>query len=152
MTDDLEGSLSDGTWFLDGSAGTTGSARDRTRDFLAAAPEPVPERACQNALLVVSELVGNAVRHAPGPCTLALDLTRRALTIGKRDVAMRTCSYDGAWPEGDADTSPRRRGGSEQSRNPCPAFRRSRPSAQEPRCIPTSLSPCNRRRPRRPVT
>ncbi len=87
MTDDLEGSLSDGTWFLDGSAGTTGSARDRTRDFLAAAPEPVPERACQNALLVVSELVGNAVRHAPGPCTLALDLTRRALTIAVTDTS-----------------------------------------------------------------
>lgn len=42
-----------------------------------------------DALLVVSELVTNAVRHAPGPCTLALDLRDGLLQIAVSDVSAR---------------------------------------------------------------
>ncbi|EYT82375.1 MULTISPECIES: ATP-binding protein [unclassified Streptomyces] len=34
---------------------------------------PVPDRVAQDAQLVVSELITNAVRHAPGPCGLCLE-------------------------------------------------------------------------------
>ncbi|MFJ4840823.1 ATP-binding protein [Streptomyces sp. NPDC088746] len=42
-----------------------------------------------DALLVVSELVTNAVRHAPGPCTLALDLRDGVLEIAVSDTLGR---------------------------------------------------------------
>ncbi|MFG2593888.1 ATP-binding protein [Streptomyces sp. NPDC048438] len=43
-----------------------------------------------DALLVVSELVTNAVRHAPGPCTLALDLRDGLLEIAVSDTSGRS--------------------------------------------------------------
>ncbi|MEU6478605.1 ATP-binding protein [Streptomyces sp. NPDC047017] len=36
-------------------------------------PAPVPDRVVQDAQLVVSELITNVVRHAPGPCGLSLE-------------------------------------------------------------------------------
>ncbi|MFC1415485.1 ATP-binding protein [Streptacidiphilus cavernicola] len=59
-------------WFLDGSSGTVSRARDHTRAFLATTPVSPSAETRDDALLVVSELVANAVRHAPGPCTLEL--------------------------------------------------------------------------------
>ncbi|MEU1091029.1 ATP-binding protein [Streptomyces sp. NPDC005892] len=43
-----------------------------------------------DALLVVSELVTNAVRHAPGPCSLALDLDEGLLKIAVSDTSKRS--------------------------------------------------------------
>ena len=42
-----------------------------------------------DALLVVSELVTNTVRHAPGSCTLALDLHNGLLQIAVSDTSKR---------------------------------------------------------------
>ncbi|MEV3933339.1 MULTISPECIES: ATP-binding protein [unclassified Streptomyces] len=45
------------------------------------------EERCDDFLLIVSELVTNAVRHAPGPSTLTLTTTAGAL-----DIAVTDCS------------------------------------------------------------
>lgn len=42
---------------------------------------PITERAAQDALLVVSELVTNAGRHAPGPCLLELEGDDTGITV-----------------------------------------------------------------------
>ncbi|MFF2773825.1 ATP-binding protein [Streptomyces sp. NPDC058052] len=69
--------------------GAIASARAFTADFLAAAPsvrrEPVADERVELAQLVVSELVTNAVRHAPGPCRLLLELCRDTLEISVFD-------------------------------------------------------------------
>ncbi|WP_299537378.1 ATP-binding protein [uncultured Streptomyces sp.] len=43
-----------------------------------------------DALLVVSELVTNVVRYAPGPCTLALGLQNGLLEIAVSDTSGRS--------------------------------------------------------------
>ncbi|CAK7283338.1 ATP-binding protein [Streptomyces misionensis] len=51
-------------------------------------PAPAP-RSVQDAQLVVSELVTNAAKHAPGPCALGLDLLpgARALRVSVTDTS-----------------------------------------------------------------
>ncbi|MFJ3582026.1 ATP-binding protein [Streptomyces sp. NPDC090127] len=65
------------------------SARDFTADFLTAAPAaggaPVSQERIDLARLVVSELVTNAVRHAPGPCRVLLELFEDAVDISVFD-------------------------------------------------------------------
>ncbi|WP_435972584.1 ATP-binding protein [Streptomyces sp. Qhu_M48] len=69
--------------------GIIAAARDFTADFLAAAPAggagPVSRDHLDLARLVVSELVTNAVRHAPGPCLVLLELYEDALDISVFD-------------------------------------------------------------------
>ncbi|MEU9860194.1 ATP-binding protein [Streptomyces sp. NPDC047971] len=69
--------------------GAIASARAFTTDFLASVRtvrgEPVPDDRADLARLVVSELVTNAVRHAPGPCRLLLDVRRNVLEISVID-------------------------------------------------------------------
>ncbi|GAB2954092.1 ATP-binding protein [Streptomyces heilongjiangensis] len=48
---------------------------------------PVPAPLARDAELVVSELVTNALRHAPGPCGLVLRLSEEALTITVWDTS-----------------------------------------------------------------
>ncbi|MGJ7417377.1 ATP-binding protein [Streptomyces cinereoruber] len=76
----------DGT---DADDGMVASARDFTADFLTASPaagrRPVARERVDLARLVVSELVTNAVRHAPGPCRLLLELFEDALEISVFD-------------------------------------------------------------------
>ncbi|QMU69316.1 ATP-binding protein [Streptacidiphilus sp. P02-A3a] len=72
-------------WPLDRGAGTLAAARGYTRDFLRAAPE-TPQTVVQDALIVVTELVSNAVRHAPGPSTLELVERAGLLTIAVTDT------------------------------------------------------------------
>ncbi|MFJ8668813.1 ATP-binding protein [Streptomyces sp. NPDC093600] len=73
----------------DADDGMIASARDFTADFLAAAPAsgrgPVSRERIDLARLVVSELVTNAVRHAPGPCRVTLELFDGALEISVFD-------------------------------------------------------------------
>jgi len=66
---------SQATFHLDGAPGSTTAARHHTEDFLARLHPPLVQVTAQDAVLAVSELVANAVRHAPGPC--ALDLLRQ---------------------------------------------------------------------------
>ncbi|MDQ0791534.1 anti-sigma regulatory factor (Ser/Thr protein kinase) [Streptomyces sp. B1I3] len=76
-----------------GGALVIGEARDFTGAFLdRAAVRGVAVAGVKrgDALLVVSELVTNAARHAPGPCTLALDLRDGLLEIAVSDTSVRS--------------------------------------------------------------
>ncbi|MFI8962746.1 ATP-binding protein [Streptomyces sp. NPDC053493] len=83
--------LSASAVFDDADQGAIASARDFTADFLAAAPAvrpgPVADHRADLARLVVSELVTNALRHAPGPCRLLLELLEDTLEISVFDGA-----------------------------------------------------------------
>ncbi|MFQ6146891.1 ATP-binding protein [Streptomyces seoulensis] len=67
-------------------AARTADARRAVHAFLALAARTahasVTSRAEQDAQLVVSELVGNALRHAPGPCGLLLELSADRARLG----------------------------------------------------------------------
>lgn len=75
----------DVTFALDGADGCIAGARHRTSEFLARARSahgvPVPARAMDLAQLVVSELVTNALKYAPGPVLLRLGIADGALEI-----------------------------------------------------------------------
>ncbi|MFJ6696531.1 ATP-binding protein [Streptomyces sp. NPDC091272] len=64
----------------DGAPGTIGEARDFAADFLLRAEAlhgvPVSSRTAGTVKLVVSELVTNAAKYAPGPCLLDLSVNR----------------------------------------------------------------------------
>jgi anti-sigma regulatory factor (Ser/Thr protein kinase) len=70
---------------LDGLHGSVGAARDFASAFFADTNETLPEPVLADVLLVVSELVTNAVRHAPGPCTLTLTRDTEQVTIAVSD-------------------------------------------------------------------
>ncbi|MFF3489667.1 ATP-binding protein [Streptomyces sp. NPDC002701] len=60
-------------------------ARDMARDFLASLQAvhglPVSERAMDTVRLVVSELVTNARKYAPGPCLMSLEAVRGMVEV-----------------------------------------------------------------------
>ncbi|MBT2440344.1 ATP-binding protein [Streptomyces sp. ISL-36] len=72
-----------------GSAeGAIAAARDFTVEFLArsaTSSRPCPPGAADAARLVVSELVTNVVKYAPGPCRLELALHADTLEIRVHD-------------------------------------------------------------------
>jgi anti-sigma regulatory factor (Ser/Thr protein kinase) len=72
---------------LDGVRASIGEARRHAEDFLRGCVPPLPPITAQNALVVVSELVTNAVRHAPGPCTLELSESGAELVIAVSDTS-----------------------------------------------------------------
>ncbi|OEJ30263.1 hypothetical protein BGK67_01820 [Streptomyces subrutilus] len=60
------------------------AARDATRAFLTRAARlraPAKDASMDNVLLVVSELVANAIRHAVGPCALHLELLEGSIDV-----------------------------------------------------------------------
>ncbi|MCX5425724.1 ATP-binding protein [Streptomyces sp. NBC_00078] len=75
---------------LDGAAGCIAGSRARATDFLTRARSayglPVSARAMDLAQLVVSELVTNALKYAPGPVLLHLRITGGALEIAVWDT------------------------------------------------------------------
>ncbi|GGT78699.1 ATP-binding protein [Streptomyces lateritius] len=75
---------------FEGGVGMIAASRDFTADFLAASPNagrgPLAEDRIDVARLVVSELVTNVVRHAPGPCRLELALHPAVLEIRVHDA------------------------------------------------------------------
>ncbi|MEV0975433.1 ATP-binding protein [Streptomyces sp. NPDC049915] len=75
------------TW--DGGTARVSDARHALRAFLACVRyrTPVPPPLVLDAELVVSELVTNAIRHAPGPCGLTLQLSDEELAITVRDTS-----------------------------------------------------------------
>ncbi|WP_380900267.1 ATP-binding protein [Streptomyces desertarenae] len=75
---------------FDGHSGTIALARDAADAFLTSLARSVPpgrERSRDDVLLVVSELVTNAVRHAPGPLTLCLAFTSGRVQVTVRDTS-----------------------------------------------------------------
>ncbi|GAB2617580.1 ATP-binding protein [Streptomyces capparidis] len=69
----------------EGDTGCIGRAREFAVDFLTRVQAvhglPVSARARDTVQLVVSELVTNAVKHAPGPCVLDLQVRGGAVEI-----------------------------------------------------------------------
>ena len=70
---------------LDGSGGCVSTARRCARAYFAQCASPLSEAAAADALVMVSELVTNAVVHAPGPCCLYLVEAEAELTIAVSD-------------------------------------------------------------------
>ncbi|WP_051844672.1 ATP-binding protein [Streptomyces sp. NRRL S-813] len=70
-------------------SGGIAEARDLARSFLTEAQAvhglPVSERAAGTVQLVVSELVTNARKYAPGPCLLTLEIEDAAVQISVWD-------------------------------------------------------------------
>jgi anti-sigma regulatory factor (Ser/Thr protein kinase) len=87
---------------FEGSAGIA-EARDMARDFLvsvqAVRGSPVLARAMGMVQLVVSELVTNARKYAPGPCLLAHEISEGAVKISVGDSSTALPSVQGADPE-----------------------------------------------------
>ncbi|WP_344323651.1 ATP-binding protein [Streptomyces macrosporus] len=69
----------------DGEPGSIADARQFVTGFLTRARVvhgfPVPRRTIDTARLVVSELVTNACKYAPGPCVLDLELDEGVLEV-----------------------------------------------------------------------
>ncbi|MFE7648508.1 ATP-binding protein [Streptomyces phaeoluteigriseus] len=77
------------TMALDGESGCIAGARELTGSFLASVQRehgvPVSARTMDLSQLVVSELVTNALRHAPGPVLLHLRIAGAAVEIAVWD-------------------------------------------------------------------
>ena len=78
-------------------------ARDMARDFLTSVQAvhglPVSARAMGMVRLVVSELVTNARKYAPGPCLLDLEIVEGAVEISVWDSSTTLPSIEAADPE-----------------------------------------------------
>lgn len=87
---DEHATLRFGAAWADGAASAV-DARLALRAFLAHGPHTAlamaPASLAMDAELVVSELVTNAIRHAPGPCELILRLFGGRLAITVRDTS-----------------------------------------------------------------
>lgn len=59
------------TLAMDGRSGSAATARAQAGSFLSGLSEPpLTSARISDALILISELVTNATRHAPGPCVL----------------------------------------------------------------------------------
>ncbi|MEV5787766.1 ATP-binding protein [Streptomyces sp. NPDC052287] len=90
------------------SAASIASARESTRDFLDRLVRPLAAETADTVVLVVSELVTNALRHAGGTCTLDLTAHPDSIEVAVHDPSpqaprMRTPDLNGGtggfgWP------------------------------------------------------
>jgi len=85
---------------LPGGSGSIPAAREYARAFLERAEPAVAETTVQDALLAISELVTNVVRHAPGPCTLRLELDEAHVHIAVSDTSSVVPRAKPPQPEG----------------------------------------------------
>ncbi|MFI5804476.1 ATP-binding protein [Streptomyces sp. NPDC051561] len=87
---------------------TIAGARERARTFLDGLTPPLAPEAFDTVVLVVSELVTNALRHGGGTCTLDLTAHPDGITVAVHDASpraprMRTPDLNGGtggfgWP------------------------------------------------------
>ncbi|MEU5208965.1 ATP-binding protein [Streptomyces sp. NPDC020742] len=88
---------------LDSRPQAAGIARDATTRFLTSLQPPVDRHAVDTVVLVVCELVTNAVRHAPGPtCSLRLAVCGDAVAVAVSDAG--TTPPVGRVPDVEGDT------------------------------------------------
>ncbi|MFB0614451.1 ATP-binding protein [Streptomyces sp. AGS-58] len=73
------------TW--DAGVSSIAEARDAVAALLAKVRPAPGRRPVQDAQLVVSELLTNAAKHAPGPCALRLELLAGALRVSVTDTS-----------------------------------------------------------------
>ncbi|MEV8545076.1 ATP-binding protein [Streptomyces sp. NPDC051572] len=81
------------------SATTVARARESTRDFLGGLHRPIAAEEADTVVLVVSELVTNALRHGGGACTLDLTAHPDSIEVTVHDRSpemprMRTPDLD----------------------------------------------------------
>jgi anti-sigma regulatory factor (Ser/Thr protein kinase) len=74
---------------LDGRASCVAEARRRVHAFLDTVDPPADPGEIDHAELITSELVSNAVQHAPGPTTLRLSTDGEELRIAVTDSSVR---------------------------------------------------------------
>ncbi|MEJ8646284.1 ATP-binding protein [Streptomyces sp. MS1.HAVA.3] len=74
---------------FDGAPGCIAAAREAADAFLRHHSPPARRTFHDDVLLVVSELVTNAVRHAPGPFVLELGLVPGGIEVTVRDTSSR---------------------------------------------------------------
>jgi anti-sigma regulatory factor (Ser/Thr protein kinase) len=74
---------------LAGDEGSIAAARGFARDFFGRSIPALSATLLTDVLLAVSELVTNAVQHAPGPCTLTLADDGCDVTIAVDDTSTR---------------------------------------------------------------
>ncbi|MDX3533764.1 ATP-binding protein [Streptomyces sp. MB09-01] len=72
-----------------GAPGCIAEAREAAVAFLRHHSRPARRTFHDDVLLVVSELVSNAVRHAPGPFVLELGLVPGGIEVTVRDTSSR---------------------------------------------------------------
>ncbi|MGW0565985.1 ATP-binding protein [Streptomyces tauricus] len=86
-----------------GGSAEIGEARDLARDFLTSLQAvhglPVSARAMGMVQLVVSELVTNARKYAPGPCLLTLEVADGAVQVSVWDSSITLPTVLAADPE-----------------------------------------------------
>ena len=90
------------------SAASVAGARESTRAFLDGLVHPIAAEDADTVVLVVSELVTNALRHGGGICTLDLTEHPASIEVAVHDLSpqaprMRTPDLDGSaggfgWP------------------------------------------------------
>ncbi|WP_405668378.1 ATP-binding protein [Streptomyces sp. NBC_01166] len=90
------------------SATSVADARDSARTFLQRLVRPIAAEAADGVILVVSELVTNALRHGGGTCTLDLNAHPAGIEVAVHDRSpqgprMRTPDLNGGtggfgWP------------------------------------------------------
>ena len=90
------------------SATSVAGARESARDFLEGLVRPIAAEAADTVVLVVSELVTNALRHGGGTCTLDLTAHPDSIEVAVHDRSpqaprMRTPDLNGGtggfgWP------------------------------------------------------
>jgi anti-sigma regulatory factor (Ser/Thr protein kinase) len=90
------------------SATSVAGARESARDFLEGLDHPIAAEAADTVVLVVSELVTNALRHGGGTCTLDLAAHPDSIEVAVHDPSpqlprMRTPDLNGGtggfgWP------------------------------------------------------
>jgi anti-sigma regulatory factor (Ser/Thr protein kinase) len=83
----LNGQPQSTTSALAGDVASIRQARDLTHRFLLDAEPAVSETTIEEAVLAVSEMVTNAVVHAPGACVLEISLDERSIQIGVTDTS-----------------------------------------------------------------
>ncbi|MFJ4771257.1 ATP-binding protein [Streptomyces uncialis] len=71
------------------SATAVADARESTRTFLEGLVRPIKDAAADTVVLVVSELVTNALRHSGGTCTLDLTAYPDAIEVAVHDPSPR---------------------------------------------------------------
>jgi anti-sigma regulatory factor (Ser/Thr protein kinase) len=74
---------------LDGRASCVAEARRRVRAFLEAVDPPAGPSEISHAELITSELVSNAVQHAPGPAILWLSADGEHVRIAVTDSSVQ---------------------------------------------------------------
>ena len=90
------------------SATSVAGARESARDFLEGLVHPIAAEAADTVVLVVSELITNALRHGGGTCTLDLTAHPDGIEVAVHDRSpqaprMRTPDLNGGtrgfgWP------------------------------------------------------